>query len=196
MIVNGIDLSQVKEKHSGPKLPEQVKGRVLHIDADFLAYMMSYEKVGNIIPFEDMQFNCSGAIEKMRLMAGAQAHPVAETEILGEGDLQGLLVSRFDRVVDGASVQRLHQEDFAQALGLGPHLKYQRNGTPSRCFSAAMPTGTAASPKFSSSSRARSWPRSPGGPGTSPAAVASAAARWSTGSAGFDARESRPRTMM
>lgn len=73
----------------------------------------------------------------MRLMARAQAHPVAETEILGEGDLHGLLVSRFDRVVDGASVQRLHQEDFAQALGLGPHLKYQRNGTPSRCFSAA-----------------------------------------------------------
>lgn len=71
MIVNGIDLSQVKEKHA-PKLPPQVAGRVLHIDADFLAYMMSYEKEGHMIPLEDMKFNCSGAIEKMRLMAGAQ----------------------------------------------------------------------------------------------------------------------------
>lgn len=73
----------------------------------------------------------------MQLMAGAQAHPVAATEILGEGNLRGLLVTRFDRVIDGANVQRLHQEDFAQALGFGPHLKYERNGTQIRRFSAA-----------------------------------------------------------
>lgn len=77
----------------------------------------------------------------MQLMAGAQAHPVAPTEILGEGDLRGLLVTRFDRVVEGAHVLRLHQEDFAQALGLGPHLKYERNGTPTRRFSAAAAGG-------------------------------------------------------
>lgn len=72
MIVNGIDLSQVKETHTGPKVPAKVPGRVLHIDADFLAYMMSYEKEGHTIPLADMQFNCSGAVEKMRLMAGAE----------------------------------------------------------------------------------------------------------------------------
>ena len=48
---------------------------------------------------------------------------------------------------------------------------------------AAMATGTAAPPSSSRSARARSWPRSPGGPGTSPAAAASAATRCSTGSA-------------
>lgn len=72
----------------------------------------------------------------MRLMAELQRHPVAETRCLGEDDLQGLLVTRFDRVITGTTVRRLHQEDFAQALGLGPHLKYERNGSGARRFSA------------------------------------------------------------
>lgn len=66
------------------------------------------------------------------LMAEVQTHPV----VLGAGDLQGLLITRFDRIVDGTLVSRLHQEDFAQALGLGLSLKYERNGTPARSFSA------------------------------------------------------------
>ena len=70
------------------------------------------------------------------LMADMLTHPVSKTEIIGDGDLQGLLITRFDRVIDGDNVSRLHQEDFAQALGLVPSLKYQRNGTPDRCFSA------------------------------------------------------------
>lgn len=72
----------------------------------------------------------------MRLMTEVQKHPVAETCCLGEGALQGLLVTRFDRIVSGSIVRRVHQEDFAQALGLGPHLKYERNGIVSRRFSA------------------------------------------------------------
>ncbi|SDG25616.1 type II toxin-antitoxin system HipA family toxin [Rhodobacter capsulatus] len=72
----------------------------------------------------------------MSLMRGMQRHPVAETVMLGEGDLQGLLVTRFDRVHAGSTVHRLHQEDFAQALGLGPHLKYQRNSPDSHRFEA------------------------------------------------------------
>lgn len=72
----------------------------------------------------------------MRIMADLQSHPVAETSVLGEGDLRGLLVTRFDRMVEGNFVRRIHQEDFAQALGFGPQLKYERNGTPGRCFNA------------------------------------------------------------
>lgn len=71
------------------------------------------------------------------LMAEFQPHPVAETAVLGEGDPHGRLVTRFDRVIGGAMVRCLHQEAFAQALGLGPHLKYERNGTPSRRYTAA-----------------------------------------------------------
>jgi serine/threonine-protein kinase HipA len=70
------------------------------------------------------------------LMSEIQTHPVSQTEVLGDGVLQGLLITRFDRVILGSNVSRLHQEDFAQALGLGPSLKYERNGTPGRRFSA------------------------------------------------------------
>lgn len=71
-----------------------------------------------------------------RLMARAQAHPVAETCVLGEGDLMGLLVARFDRRIDGTMVHRVHQEDFCQALGFGHKLKYERNGSEGRAFTA------------------------------------------------------------
>lgn len=71
-----------------------------------------------------------------RLMAKAQDHPVAETCVLGEGDLQGLLVARFDRRLEGTVVHRVHQEDFCQALGFGHWLKYERNGEEGRAFTA------------------------------------------------------------
>ena len=71
-----------------------------------------------------------------RVMSMIQTHPVAQTCVLGEGPLQGLLVARFDRRLDGEHVQRIHQEDFCQALGLGERLKYERNGLPPRAFSA------------------------------------------------------------
>lgn len=42
-----------------------------------------------------------------------------------------LVVERYDRRRDpGGMVTRLHQEDFCQALGLPPHLKYENEGGP------------------------------------------------------------------
>lgn len=69
-----------------------------------------------------------------RVMSSIQRHPVAQTCILGEGPLQGLLVARFDRRLDGEHIHRIHQEDFCQALGLGERLKYERNGVLPRAF--------------------------------------------------------------
>lgn len=71
-----------------------------------------------------------------RLMARIQKHETARTCIIGEGDLQGLLVERFDRRTEHGKVYRVHQEDFCQALGLGHTLKYERNGHPGRIFDA------------------------------------------------------------
>lgn len=71
-----------------------------------------------------------------RLMSTIQRHPVAQTCVLGEGPLQGLLIARFDRRFDGGHVHRIHQEDFCQALGLGERLKYERNDIPPRAFTA------------------------------------------------------------
>lgn len=48
-----------------------------------------------------------------------------------------LLVERYDRVVDAEGHrQRLHQEDFCQALGVVPEVKYQNEGGPdlAQCF--------------------------------------------------------------
>lgn len=63
----------------------------------------------------------------MEAMAELQDHPVAFSKVIGEGDLQALLVERFDRRVEGDQVNRIHQEDFCQALGLPAALKYERN---------------------------------------------------------------------
>lgn len=71
----------------------------------------------------------------LMVMAGrVLEHPVAKTEIFELGDQRGLLVERFDRSVADGTVTRVHQEDFAQALGIPASLKYGRN--PEDPFSA------------------------------------------------------------
>ena len=50
------------------------------------------------------------------------------------GEIDALLIERFDRTVEDGVVRRIHQEDFAQALGLPSELKYQRRGRPGRRF--------------------------------------------------------------
>ncbi|MBT0569492.1 type II toxin-antitoxin system HipA family toxin [Curvibacter sp. CHRR-16] len=52
-------------------------------------------------------------------------------------DRSFLLVERYDRLVDKQGLlQRLHQEDFCQALGVVPEMKYQNEGGPdlAQCF--------------------------------------------------------------
>jgi serine/threonine-protein kinase HipA len=62
----------------------------------------------------------------------------SEAAIIEIGDIEVLLVRRFDRALDGEGrVARLHQEDFAQALGLPAALKYERRGTADRRFDVA-----------------------------------------------------------
>lgn len=60
---------------------------------------------------------------------------VAEVKLKAAGEYEYLEVTRYDRGgPDGKS--RIHQEDFCQALGLPPEMKYQEEGGPSlrRCF--------------------------------------------------------------
>ncbi|QIG73130.1 putative 5'-3' exonuclease protein [Rhizobium phage RHph_N37] len=72
MIINGIDLSALTPQMKAENFPETVPGRVVHIDADFLAYMVSYEREGQQIALDDMYHNTKVAVEKMRRMAAAQ----------------------------------------------------------------------------------------------------------------------------
>ena len=75
----------------------------------------------------------------MRL-AAAVGLPTATAEIRRVEDVEYLLVERYDRThsqgPEGVTLERLHQEDFCQALGIVSENKYQKEGGPSlkQCF--------------------------------------------------------------
>jgi serine/threonine-protein kinase HipA len=76
----------------------------------------------------------------MRLAAGTGLS-AAKAEIRRVEDVEYLLVERYDRThrqsSEGATLlERLHQEDFCQALGIVSENKYQKEGGPSlkQCF--------------------------------------------------------------
>jgi serine/threonine-protein kinase HipA len=83
--------------------------------------------------FEDTVFN-EGFCLALAKAVGLNA---VSAEVHSVGDRPFLLVARYDRVrgADG-TVRRLHQEDFCQALGIVPELKYQSEGGPGlrQCF--------------------------------------------------------------
>lgn len=73
---------------------------------------------------------CMALAEVMRLKP-------ARAKVCAIGDRPFLLVERYDRVMDAhGQRQRLHQEDFCQALGVAPEMKYQNEGGPdlAQCF--------------------------------------------------------------
>ncbi len=73
----------------------------------------------------------------------------AEVEIGKAGGVQFLQVKRYDRrpLPDGR-LERIHQEDFCQALGVPPELKYQQEGGPSlkKCFELVRSVSTIPGP--------------------------------------------------
>ena len=72
----------------------------------------------------------------MKLAAEVLPIQVANVETLEISNCRALLIERFDRQIDGPNIHRIHQEDFCQALSLGPMLKYERNGENDHKFSA------------------------------------------------------------
>jgi hypothetical protein len=73
---------------------------------------------------------CMALAEAMQLkLAKSKVHRVLDRSFL--------LVERYDRLIDAQGQrQRLHQEDFCQALGVVPEVKYQIEGGPdlAQCF--------------------------------------------------------------
>lgn len=67
----------------------------------------------------------------LKLLA-AYGLPVAHAEIASFGEQRVLVVERFDRAVssDGRHLLRLMQEDFCQATGTSPLVKYEAEGGP------------------------------------------------------------------
>lgn len=63
--------------------------------------------------------------------------PVPVAQVVSIGDKQVFMVERYDRKQPASGeIVRLHQEDFCQALGIPPELKYEKEGGPgfSDCF--------------------------------------------------------------
>jgi serine/threonine-protein kinase HipA len=60
---------------------------------------------------------------------------VPQTKILSIGELQVYQITRYDRRTENGITQRIHQEDFCQALGIVPENKYEFEGGPNmqRC---------------------------------------------------------------
>ena len=72
----------------------------------------------------------------MALAEAMQLKP-AKSKVHKVLDRSFLLVERYDRLMDAQGHrQRLHQEDFCQALGVVPEMKYQNEGGPdlAQCF--------------------------------------------------------------
>jgi serine/threonine-protein kinase HipA len=76
----------------------------------------------------------------MRL-AAAIGLPTAKVQARSVEGMDFLLIERYDRVyrkgsIHGPVLERLHQEDFCQALGIVSEMKYQKEGGPSlrQCF--------------------------------------------------------------
>lgn len=55
---------------------------------------------------------------------------VPDVDIVDFDGKKVFIVQRYDRVIDGTSIKRLHQEDFCQALGLMSEQKYESDGGP------------------------------------------------------------------
>lgn len=71
-------------------------------------------------------------------LANAVGLETAIPVVLNVAGIEALLITRFDRTIsEHGSVHRIHQEDFAQALGLPASLKYERYGQGPRRFSSA-----------------------------------------------------------
>lgn len=87
--------------------------------------------------FEGVVFNEASCM-KLAAAIGLQTAPV---EIRSTEGIDYLLVTRYDRKITEVplelkSIQRWHQEDFCQALGIVSESKYQKEGGPSlkNCF--------------------------------------------------------------
>ena len=92
----------------------------------------------HILKFELADYRHLPAYEMFTTqLAKAAGLPVIDIQLQSIGQTHYALIERYDRLWnDGGDVQRLHQEDFCQALGYGHERKYQEDGGPSfaQCY--------------------------------------------------------------
>ncbi len=67
----------------------------------------------------------------MTMLAGSVGLPVVDVTLRQTQKARVAVITRYDRVASERGFRRLHQEDFCQALGIGPAHKYEKEGGPS-----------------------------------------------------------------
>ena len=94
-------------------------------------HILKPTRSGELSTMAQNEFFCMNLAEKLNL-------PVPTTQILEMEDLYVFVCQRYDRKFDSekGTIQRIHQEDFCQALGIMNDIKYQADGGPSfkDCF--------------------------------------------------------------
>lgn len=111
MELNGIDLAGLAHEASKVEFPDVVKGRVCHIDADFLAYQTSYEKQDDPKTWEEMKHNAEIATKTIQALAAAEylhLHLTPATSNKGGRFEQALLKPYQGNRVDKAKPRYLH----------------------------------------------------------------------------------------
>lgn len=89
------------------------------------------------VPKRNHQADAKQEITSLKLSENVGIETI-EAEFLVFGEIDTICVKRFDRAINMEGlVVRLHQEDFAQALGLPRELKYERYGKTGRRFDVA-----------------------------------------------------------
>lgn len=92
----------------------------------------------HILKFELADYRHLPAYETFTTQLAKSANlPVVNIQLQSIGQIHYALIERYDRLWnDNGDVQRLHQEDFCQALGYGHERKYQEDGGPSfaQCY--------------------------------------------------------------
>ena len=71
MELYGIDLGGLAHEAAKIEFPDPVPGRVVHVDADFLAYQVSYEKPDDPKPWDEMKHNAEVAAKTIQSLAAA-----------------------------------------------------------------------------------------------------------------------------
>lgn len=80
---------------------------------------------------DSLRFRGLRELEALGLaLAAAVGLDAARARAIDIGGRHALLIERYDRRLDDGAVQRLHQEDFCQALGYPGELKYEGQGGP------------------------------------------------------------------
>lgn len=104
----------------------------VHLDGQRLLLPVGNAASTHILKFANRDFAYLPSNEAlMGLVAEELGVTTAPIELRTLGKQQVAVVTRYDRVITGGKVARLHQEDLCQALGRDPRRKYEKEGGPS-----------------------------------------------------------------